>query len=308
MMSFSRVALVFAIIAGILGLGDATESKTWHVRQDGSGDAPSIQAAVDSSRAGDSILVAPGIYTQENVIIDNKDSLTIRSEQGPGQTFLHTVDYEIAVVYSSEHVTIEGFTFENSPRYAIGAGYAKNLILQGNVVRYAAESAILLSRSTSVIIRENLIYSNGGNGIHCVEMSSGYIYGNTISHNVGGDGILLDDVGCSVVNNVITYNKAGVVAFEASFSCNNVYGNDTNYALVFVPDPTGTNGNIALPPLFCGVDPASSGNYYLQQNSPCAPGNHPDDPSCGLIGRYEVGCGNTAVKKASWGEIKAFVR
>ena len=183
MMLFSRVMLIFAVNAGILGFGNATESKTWHVRQDGSGDAPSIQAAIDSSGGGDSILVAPGIYSQKSMLIFSKDSLTMKSEQGAGQTFLYSLDYEILDVLDSRHITIDGFTFENSPRWAFGAGSSEYVTLQGNVMRHAKQVAIQLGSSTNVVIQGNLIYSNDA-GINCANLSSSiYVYGNTIAHN-----------------------------------------------------------------------------------------------------------------------------
>lgn len=303
-MLFSRVAFISVLFLGILVLADAAESRTWHVHQDGGGDAPTIQAAIDSSRAGDSILIAPGTYAQGTVLIGGKDSLTIKSEQGPGQTFLHSLDYEILDVWSSTHIAIEGFTFENSPRYALGGVYVVDLLLRGNVLRYAKEGAIALSSSTNVTIQGNLIYSNEA-GIDCADQSSPvYVYGNTIAHNTTC-GFCADGFDYSFENNIIAYNGVGVSSTVGSFSCNDVYGNGVDYRLLFVPDPTGANGNISMSPLFCGVDPATSGNYYLQQNSPCAPGNHPEGPICGVIGRYDIGCGNTAVKNATWGKIKS---
>ncbi|MGD1047229.1 MAG: right-handed parallel beta-helix repeat-containing protein, partial [Candidatus Krumholzibacteriaceae bacterium] len=280
-----RGVFMLAPVLGILVLAGAAESRTWHVHQDGSGDAPTIQAAIDSSGVGDSILVAPGTYSQKSMGILSKDSLTIKSEQGAGQTLLYSLDYEILDVASSRQITIDGFTFENSPRSALVIEYSEHITLQGNIVRYALESAIALDMSTSVMIRGNVIYSNGG-GIHCMDLTSSvYVYGNTIAHNTGC-GFCADDINYSIENNIIAYNKTGVSSTVASFSCNDVFGNDTDYNLLFVPDPTGTNGNISMSPLFCGVDPATSGNYYLQQNSPCAPGNHPEGPICGVIGRY----------------------
>ena len=59
-------------------------------------------------------------------------------------------------------------------------------------------------------------------------------------------------------------------------------------------------------PQFCGIK--FSGNYYLQSDSPCAPGNHPDGYDCGLIGALPVNCGKVDVEKKSWGTIKSLYK
>jgi hypothetical protein len=41
-------------------------ARTWHVALDRSGDAPTIQAAVDSARSGDEVVLAPATYTWTN--------------------------------------------------------------------------------------------------------------------------------------------------------------------------------------------------------------------------------------------------
>ena len=52
-------------------------------------------------------------------------------------------------------------------------------------------------------------------------------------------------------------------------------------------------GNFDLDPLFCN---AAGGNYTLQADSPCLPGQHPDNVDCGLIGAWGAGgCGSVFV-------------
>ncbi len=56
-----------AALLSLLGLflaSSPSQAHTWQVTPDGLGDAPTIQAAVDSSAAGDSILVAEGTYIE----------------------------------------------------------------------------------------------------------------------------------------------------------------------------------------------------------------------------------------------------
>jgi len=162
--------------------------------------------------------------------------------------------------------------------------------------------------SSNIVIRNNLIYSNGG-GIHIAQWAGDVeMYENTISHNTSGQGIAaVEGWTCSnsIHHNIISYNEIGVDGFCASdFECNDIFGNGSNVD----PPPFGTNGNIAVDPQFCGVEPQVSGNYFLQSDSPCAPGQHPDGYPCGQIGRLPVGCEDTSVERASWGRIKSIYR
>jgi hypothetical protein len=78
--------LLLAALAAI-AVPRPADCRSWYVYLDGSGDAPTIQAAVDSAAAsGDSILVGPGQYFQA-VVINNK-SLVMRSLEGRDQTWI----------------------------------------------------------------------------------------------------------------------------------------------------------------------------------------------------------------------------
>jgi hypothetical protein len=76
-----------SILFGLAAIAspDPAFARNWLVLHDGSGDAPTIQAAVDSAAAaGDSIFVGPGSYIEE-VLINNK-SLVMLSLEGRDQT------------------------------------------------------------------------------------------------------------------------------------------------------------------------------------------------------------------------------
>lgn len=61
--------------------------------------------------------------------------------------------------------------------------------------------------------------------------------------------------------------------------------------------------NIAADPMFCSE---GSGDFTIAQESPCAPGNSPDQ--CGLIGALPVSCSNTPTQRTTWGRIRASFR
>ena len=108
----------------------------------------------------------------------------------------------------------------------------------------------------------------------------------------------------TIRNNVITRSPIGMrclLGSSPSFECNDIYAVDFPYG-GDCSDQTGVNGNIAVDPEFCGID--DSGNYYLQSDSPCAPGNHPAGYDCGVIGALPVNCGTDPTKQRTWGSVK----
>ncbi|MFN8178820.1 MAG: FlgD immunoglobulin-like domain containing protein [bacterium] len=71
----SRIALVaLPLVAPILA------AATWHVTPDGSGDAPTIAAALTMAAAGDSVLLACGTYHEHEVMV--RKTVTLASETG----------------------------------------------------------------------------------------------------------------------------------------------------------------------------------------------------------------------------------
>jgi predicted outer membrane repeat protein len=76
-------------LIGLRGVGDcAPEYRTWRVNPEGTGDAPTIQAAIDSALDHDTVMLAPGVYAGEG----NRDihfqakSIVVRSQAGAEQT------------------------------------------------------------------------------------------------------------------------------------------------------------------------------------------------------------------------------
>ena len=63
----ARFAL-FAMASLLLALPAATSARTWYITPDGTGDAPTIQAGVDSASAGDTVFVACGHHSNEDII------------------------------------------------------------------------------------------------------------------------------------------------------------------------------------------------------------------------------------------------
>jgi len=79
----TALALVCALI--LLGARPAA-ARTWYIQAGGGGDAPTIQAGIDSSMSGDSVVVATGFY-DENLDMRSK-SIVLHGNSGPDVTVI----------------------------------------------------------------------------------------------------------------------------------------------------------------------------------------------------------------------------
>jgi predicted outer membrane repeat protein len=121
---------------------DRGETRTWRVTIDGTGDAATVQAAIDSSASGDTILVGPGHFTWSNQgggtekgfirVMERKHHITLRSETGPDATILDA-EYRNRTIYvqGMNHITVEGFTITGgqAPPFGdhTGGGYFNHI-------------------------------------------------------------------------------------------------------------------------------------------------------------------------------------
>jgi hypothetical protein len=78
----------------ILTTAVSASARTWYIKADGTGDAPTIQAGVDLAADGDTILAAVGIYVgpgNKNIDLTGR-SLVVISESGPEVTIIDCED------------------------------------------------------------------------------------------------------------------------------------------------------------------------------------------------------------------------
>ena len=170
-----------SVLLGLwLALGTAALGETYVVFPDGSGDFPTIQAAVDSVLDGDIIELADGVFRGEgNWDVDYLGKeITIRSQSG--DPYACIVDCEAVGQYH------RGFFFDN-----VGAG----AVLAGITVRngYADDGGgIICLGSSSPLISRCVFHRNTavvhGGGIVCDVGSSPTISQCTFVENVATDG------------------------------------------------------------------------------------------------------------------------
>lgn len=151
--------------------------------------------------------------------------------------------------------------------------------------------------NTVLVDNSSLIF---GGTVYLTSCTTADLAGLTLAYNSsvsGAAGINASATPMTVSNTISAFNTGGAAANginttdAATLSCNNVFGNDSaNYG--GVADPTGSDGNISLDPMFCNVE---DGDYRVSTDSPCAPAN---SGGCGLIGALEASCGSTPVEES----------
>jgi hypothetical protein len=260
------------------------DARTWYVKQDGTGDAPTIAAAVDSSALGDTILVAKGMY--EIGEIDMKNGVVLMSESGP---------YETKLVPEPMMYPPCAISFENVDTHTELNGFW----IDGFIWAPGGSGAIYVEHCDHLYFRNNIFTNNEDAAIvnNSIYMSLIYIENNTFVNN--NPYAIIGGTPTAFITHNIIWGRAHSITGSLLIECNCML--DTSDSGDF------ESGNTDLDPQFCGT--VESGNLFVQSDSPCASGNAPPPLTlCGLLGALPVGCGDTPIRSASWGELKRLYR
>jgi hypothetical protein len=245
------------------------------VKPDGTGDAPTIQAAFDSSSTGDSVLVAPGIFQEHDIL--TRPYVSLHSEFGPDSTTIDASDgYDgIFGIEFNAPWDVDGFTIIGATGGGIAIRGGGDQMIRGCVMRDCSVA----------------LYARDFSGTIVYVTAAGLFEGPS-----SGSGLSFNHSEPALINCIVAFNDGyGIVEWTGGYvpkmvSCCCIYENQGgNYENV--PDPTGTNGNISEDPLFCDF---IGRNLHLDHDSPCAPYT-PPNPECQLIGALPVGCGSQSV-------------
>lgn len=284
------------------------------VDPDGSGDYPTIQAAVDDLWNGCVIELTDGIFTGEG----NRDidllgkSITIRSQSGnPLECIMDcegtSADPHRGFVYhsgESSNSVIEGIGIVNGFALASSGGGGilcensaptiSSCMITGAYSGSNGGGVCCYNSGPSLIgcVLANNTAADAGGAV-CADSTSAVALVNcTIIGNEalsGGGLACLNSASASVENSIIAFSVQGEAVHcdgtgSASLACCDVYGNAGGDWTGCVAGQEGVNGNLSEDPLLCDV---GNDRYDLFTDSPCAPAQQPE---CGLIGVYNVGC------------------
>jgi predicted outer membrane repeat protein len=104
--------LVFQALTGLLLVvtASAAPASVWRVNTEGTGDAPTIQAAIEQATAADTVLIEAGTYT-EHLVLENKP-LTLVGEAGAQSTVLDggLAGRILTLRTTGERVVLQGLT------------------------------------------------------------------------------------------------------------------------------------------------------------------------------------------------------
>jgi formylglycine-generating enzyme required for sulfatase activity/chitodextrinase len=137
-----------------------------------------------------------------------------------------------------------------------------------------------------------------GGGIYCDSGANLGLEDVTITTNMAlqGGGVYIFEASMNLESSILWNNSPQEIYLQTNFelpssittACSDIEGGETGIVIDDSCTVYWLDGNFDLNPLFC--DPVN-GDYKLHAESPCLPGNHPDDYDCGLIGALGHGCG-----------------
>jgi hypothetical protein len=264
----------------------AASARTWSIDPYGTGDAPTIQAGIDSAAAGDTVLVQPGTYT-ENINFTGKNIVV-------GSMFITTGEraYIVSTVIDGgwsgsvvtferserNHAVIAGFTIQHgSADYGGGVNcdlYTRPTVISNIITdNEAVDGGGLCCRSALPIVVGNVFTRNRaserGGGIHCYG-SRPTLCGNTLTLNSArkGGGICCAFYSHPAIKNTICWANT---ADDGPEICT-VGPSSPEVTYCDVWGGWRGEGNIDADPLFTGADHP---DHNLCSGSPCIDAGDP---------------------------------
>ncbi len=263
----------------------------YFVKPDGTGDYPTIQAAIDAAFSGLTIELDDGVFTGTG----NRDldfhgkAITLRSRSGNAEACI---------------IDPQGSSSNVHNAFRFHTGEDEDTIVEGITMRggFSFFGGAVFINSASPTFRRCVFLENGANdggAIYAFYSCAPRFEQCTFSHNyasgatMGGHIFLNTEANAVLDNCLLTYAPAGMAIHVLSSSpvltCCDIFGNTDGDWVGEIAGQYGIDGNISLDPLYCDV---GAYNLKIDETSPCAPENNPE---CGLIGALDVGCYSSGI-------------
>lgn len=316
-------------------LTTATSGETYLVNPDGSGDFPTIQAAIDAVGDGDIVQLGDGTFVGSgNRAMDyGGKAITVRSSSGDPAKCIIDCGHAARGFYfhndEGSDSVVESVTIRNAfatPGWPCGLGAGvccwydcsptvRRCIFHNNEADFGG--GIFCYGSSNPHVVNCTFWSNSassGGAVCCwfnsvPTFTNCTLFGNFTNEPWGhGGGMYIRDWSpATLENTIIAYSPAGVGIYCQSsdsplLSCSDIYGNAGGDWVGCIASQAGINGNFSDDPLFCD---AANGDFTIDADSPCASANN---PACGLVGAWGVGCGQSATEETTWTTLKVLFR
>lgn len=308
-----------------MGIG-AWVANAHEVRPDGTGDYPTIQAAIDAAADDDTIELTDGVFTGDgnrDLDFGGKRVRVVSQSGDPGACIIdcggspdephrgfhfHTGETATCLVRG---VTITGGYAAGADSRADGGGIlCENaspriwdcVLLANTAVRNGGGVSCQGPAAPSVrgcsFVGNAAVYYGAGLAVRTADP---IIESCTFVANSGPGGTLTcAESGSLVLNHsIVAFNHAGAAVHcaglqsEATLTCCDVYGNPGGDWVGCIAEQYGVEGNISEDPIFCDLP---GGDLQIRVDSPCAPFT-PPNPECDLIGACGVGCEPSGIEE-----------
>ena len=292
--------LVITILTSILLHGTAVSQTTYVVKDDGSGDAPTIKAAIEMAVSGDAISVWGGNYNEDSLIVDGKD-IYFQYQNGVPVIISSYYRQGTGITFRNVGMTTNLFGFEFR-EFATGISIENSGGMFWFCIISDCGTGIEVSGASSAPGIQFILIDSCSTGISVLDGSDISIRNMTIAGAVTG----IESLGgsTSFTRSIINGCDTGALCSggSISLSCNNFHLNTMDYSGC----AAGTDDFYGLT-RFCYDAGGSPGFYYLHVDSPCWAENN----ACGVdVGVFvsSPGCTGTAVEETNWGTIKKLHR
>jgi len=283
------------VIAGAMFLcGSTASTETYLVRPDGTGDFPTIQAAIDSAVVGDIIELADGTFTG----VGNRDidylgkAITVRSQSGNPDACVLACNYEG-----------RGFIFQS--------GEGSDSVVEGVTVLAGSAgcgAGMRCTASSPTITRCIFLagYASQGAGVCCTDASSPEITHCVFRYGIAtywGGGILFsysdgEVSDCLFVDNTADSDGGGINCYTsetiALTRCTFIRNSATNRGGGI--DASNADASFFNCTFYANDSPYGSGitcpHTITMQNTIVAFGLQGEGVRCGAIGEATVTCSN----------------